>query len=182
MPLNPRQQAFCLEYVKDWNATQAAIRAGYSEKTAAQIGEQNLRKLEIASRIAEMQKQFEQNATMTAQELIERNVKIARLNIFNLYYDNGGNWEVKAMDEIPYEMGEFIDEIEIKNSIRESKDGKELSRFQQVKIKITPRNSAHERLGKWLGLENRDSGLSEDERDALRQAAAEQMKRSLPGG
>lgn len=49
--LTNKQESFCLEYVIDKNATQAAIRAGYSKKTAAQIGEQNLRKLEISKRI-----------------------------------------------------------------------------------------------------------------------------------
>jgi phage terminase small subunit len=45
--LNARQQCFVNEYLIDLNATQAAIRAGYSERTAGQIGEQNLKKLEI---------------------------------------------------------------------------------------------------------------------------------------
>lgn len=51
MKLNPRQQRFVDEYLVDLNATQAAIRAGYSKKTARQIGEQNLSKLYIAKAI-----------------------------------------------------------------------------------------------------------------------------------
>ncbi len=47
MPLTPKQAAFVAEYVKDSNATQAAIRAGYSEKTAGAIGFENLQKPEI---------------------------------------------------------------------------------------------------------------------------------------
>lgn len=45
--LNARQQRFCDEYLVDLNATQAAIRAGYSEKTAAVIASENLRKPNI---------------------------------------------------------------------------------------------------------------------------------------
>ena len=45
--LTAKQEMFCCEYIIDLNATQAAIRAGYSKKTAGQIGEQNLKKLEI---------------------------------------------------------------------------------------------------------------------------------------
>lgn len=52
-PLRPRQQIFALEYLKDLNATQAAIRAGYSEKTAAQIGERLLRNVEIRQQVQE---------------------------------------------------------------------------------------------------------------------------------
>lgn len=45
--LTAKQQRFCDEYLIDLNATQAAIRAGYSEKTARQIGNENLSKLDI---------------------------------------------------------------------------------------------------------------------------------------
>lgn len=47
--LTAKQQRFCDEYLIDLNATQAAIRAGYSEKTAKQIGQENLTKLDIKS-------------------------------------------------------------------------------------------------------------------------------------
>lgn len=49
--LTPKQQRFVEEYLVDLNATQAAIRSGYSKKTAASIGDENLRKPEIASAI-----------------------------------------------------------------------------------------------------------------------------------
>lgn len=53
MALTPKQQMFVHEYLVDLNATQAAIRAGYSEKTAYATGHENLRKPEIAQAIAE---------------------------------------------------------------------------------------------------------------------------------
>jgi phage terminase small subunit len=54
--LTAKQRRFCEEYVLDWNATQAAIRAGYSEKTAYSIGHENLSKPEIQAYISEIQK------------------------------------------------------------------------------------------------------------------------------
>ena len=58
--LTAKQQRFCDEYLIDLNATQAAIRAGYSERTAKQIGQQNLTKLDlkeyIEKRMAEKEK------------------------------------------------------------------------------------------------------------------------------
>ena len=45
--LTEKQKRFCDEYLIDLNATQAAIRAGYSAKTAGRIGGENLKKLEI---------------------------------------------------------------------------------------------------------------------------------------
>lgn len=49
--MRPKQEMFVKEYLVDLNATQAAIRAGYSQKTAYAIGEENLRKPEIAEAI-----------------------------------------------------------------------------------------------------------------------------------
>lgn len=51
--LTKKQQRFCDEYLIDMNATQAAIRAWYSEKTASSIGAENLRKPQIRSLIDE---------------------------------------------------------------------------------------------------------------------------------
>ena len=45
--LTARQERFCREYIIDYNATKAAVRAGYSEKTAYSIGSENLKKPEI---------------------------------------------------------------------------------------------------------------------------------------
>jgi phage terminase small subunit len=57
MTLNVQQEAFCLEYIVDLNGSKAAIRAGYSEKTARQIASQLLTKLNIQDRIAELKEE-----------------------------------------------------------------------------------------------------------------------------
>lgn len=70
MALTPKQERFVAEYLIDLNATQAAIRAGYSAKTAGQIGEQNLKKLEIAETLkVEMEKRATRN-NVTQDEVI----------------------------------------------------------------------------------------------------------------
>lgn len=60
--LTAKQKRFCDEYLTDMNATQAAIRAGYSKKTAKQIGQENLTKLDIKEyiekRMAEKEKEL----------------------------------------------------------------------------------------------------------------------------
>lgn len=57
MALNNRQEQFCREYMIDYNATQAAIRAGYSVRTAGAMGYENLRKPEILARVHELQEE-----------------------------------------------------------------------------------------------------------------------------
>ncbi len=52
--MTTKQKAFCTEYLKDFNGTQAAIRAGYSENTAQEISSQNLSKLIIKETIQKL--------------------------------------------------------------------------------------------------------------------------------
>ena len=82
MDLTPKQKAFADEYIKNGgNASDAARKAGYSEKTAYSMGQQNLKKLEVSSYIAERQSQIEkQKGTdiMSLAEIQQRRSMIAR--------------------------------------------------------------------------------------------------------
>jgi phage terminase small subunit len=64
--LTDKQKRFCEEYVIDWNATRSAIAAGYSEKTAKEIGSENLTKPNIAKYIEEIQKDIKKLAGVSA--------------------------------------------------------------------------------------------------------------------
>ena len=69
--MNTRQRKFCDEYLSDCNATQAAIRAGYSPKTAYSIGEENLKKPELKAYIDEQLERIHNEKTADAQEVLE---------------------------------------------------------------------------------------------------------------
>lgn len=69
--LTAKQQAFCEEYLIDLNATQAAIRAGYSEKTASEMGYENLGKPQIAEVIAELMDKRSAKTELTADWVIK---------------------------------------------------------------------------------------------------------------
>ena len=85
MALNARQQEFVNQYLSTFNATQAAIAAGYSEKTAHSIGWENLRKPEIAEAIKKRL-----NATaMTADEVLMRLADYARGDMRDFLTDSG---------------------------------------------------------------------------------------------
>ena len=58
--LSARQELFCLEYIRDGNATQAAIRAGYSPKTAYSTGQRLLKNVEVRARIDELMADLQQ--------------------------------------------------------------------------------------------------------------------------
>lgn len=76
--MTPKQEKFCVEYLIDLNATQAALRAGYSNKTAYSIGNEILKKPEIKSRINELRSQEFKKSIMTAEEVEARLSKAAR--------------------------------------------------------------------------------------------------------
>lgn len=65
--MTPKQQRFVEEYLIDLNATQAAIRAGYSRKTARQIGDENLSKPDIAAAIADRLKARSEKTGLDAE-------------------------------------------------------------------------------------------------------------------
>lgn len=69
--MNARQKRFCDEYLIDCNATQAAIRAGYSPKTAKQIGQENLTKPDLKKYIDEQLERIHNEKTADAQEVLE---------------------------------------------------------------------------------------------------------------
>lgn len=74
--LTAKQEKFCQEYLIDLNATQATIRAGYSEKTAANIGHENLRKPEIQARITELRKELSEKTKITPEWVLRQAVKV----------------------------------------------------------------------------------------------------------
>lgn len=76
--MTPRQQRFCDEYLIDLNATQAAIRAGYSEKTARQIATENLAKPYIKEYIAERMAEKEEELIAKQDEILKYLTSVLR--------------------------------------------------------------------------------------------------------
>ncbi|WP_295790037.1 terminase small subunit [uncultured Veillonella sp.] len=67
--MTPKQDKFCVEYLVDLNATQAAIRAGYSERTAHSQGPRLLENVEVQNRIQELRKKAFKETIATAEEV-----------------------------------------------------------------------------------------------------------------
>lgn len=78
MKLTAKQQKFVAAYVELGNATQAALEAGYSKKTAYQSGAENLRKPQIKLAVDELMKKLEDNKIMKADEAMKLLTRIAR--------------------------------------------------------------------------------------------------------
>ena len=87
--LTDKQKRFCQEYVIDLNATQAAIRAGYSENSANEQGCQNLAKLNIQEYISQLQESKSEELNITQNQVLKELMKVAFGDVKN-YFDDWG--------------------------------------------------------------------------------------------
>ena len=88
--LNEKQKQFCNEYLIDLNATQAAIRAGYSQKTARSIANENLTKPDIQKYIQELQEGIKKRNRISQDEIIQDLIEVKNRcmqNVPVMYYD-----------------------------------------------------------------------------------------------
>lgn len=69
--LNPKQERFAIEYIKDMNNTKAAERAGYSKKSAYMHGSRLMNNDKVRERVAELEAEIKNEAIATAQEVEE---------------------------------------------------------------------------------------------------------------
>ena len=104
--LTPKQEKFCIEYAASGNATQAAIKAGYSNKTAYSIGQENLKKPEIIARIQEIGKRETKARIMSVDRRQERLTELAENSI-------DGNVVVRAIETLNKMDGIYIQKQEI---------------------------------------------------------------------
>ena len=107
--LTPKQQRFVEEYLIDLNATQAAIRTGYSEKTAKEIGSENLTKPNIAKAIEEAQNKRAEQTQIDAAYVLKRLVEIDQMDVLDIMDDDGN---VKPLRDWPKIWRQYISNIE----------------------------------------------------------------------
>lgn len=128
--LNPRQSQFVAEYLKDKNATQAAIRAGYSKRSAASIGEALLRKTEISEKLTRVLKDQELRTEITADRILSELYRIGTCDVAGAFDDVGALLPLK---QIPIDVRRAISSIEV-DEIWEMQKGDEDERPRKVQI------------------------------------------------
>jgi phage terminase small subunit len=153
--MTPKQERFVQEYLIDLNATQAAIRAGYSEKTARQIGQQNLSKPDIAKAIKSAMDKREQRTQVTQDQVVNELRKIAFADM--RYLARWGKSPIDATSEAadPNGLGvypvELIPSEEIDEDIAAAISEVSLTQTG-IKVKLHDKLGALEKLGKHLGI------------------------------
>ncbi len=142
--LTEKQQRFIDEYLIDLNATQAAIRAGYSVKTAKDIGCQNLAKLNIQQAISEKMAERSKRTGVNQDRIVLELAKIAFVNAA----------DVIDSDDATIKAGATADDTaaiqSVKVKVIPTKEGEGVER----EIRLNDKLKALELLGKHLGMWN----------------------------
>lgn len=125
--LNPKQQKFVQEYQKDLNATQAAIRAGYSKKTARQIGGRLLTNVDIGAAVKAGQKMAAERAQITVDSVIARIDAAA-----NRFLSSGeAASEIRALELLGKHVGAFAENINLRGDLSNLSDEDIKRRIQE---------------------------------------------------
>lgn len=100
--LTNKQKRFCEEYLIDLNATQAAVRAGYSEKTADRIANQNLKKLEVQQYLQKLMQDRSERTKISADDVVRELERIAMTDT-----EITGKEKIKALELLGKHLGMF---------------------------------------------------------------------------
>ena len=100
--LTEKQKRFCEEYLIDLNATQAAVRAGYSEKTAFSIGVENLRKPLIQEYLQRLMQERSDRTRVSADKVLQELERIAMTET-----EITGKEKIKALELLGKHLGMF---------------------------------------------------------------------------
>jgi phage terminase small subunit len=112
--LTDKQQMFCKEYLIDLNATQACIRAGYSEKTANRIASENLSKLVIQEEISRLKLEREKRVKLTADKVLNDIERVRQLSEGKEQY----NISLKASELQGKHLAMFTDKHQVDGEVQ----------------------------------------------------------------
>lgn len=166
--LTEKQRLFCLYFIKNRNATQAALNAGYSPNTAYVIGSENLRKPQIAKEINRLRQRTSEELFIDAMDILEayRNIAFANMSdvvvfgqrqqqVIGLYgpvYQTTGKDEEGKEIKVP--VMETVNYVDLKESVLI--DGSIITEVSQnskgIKIKLADKMKALEKLEQYFDL------------------------------
>lgn len=146
--LNSRQIKFCEQYILDLNGSQAAIRAGYSEKSARSISSELLDNPLVQKKIQELIEKRSKNTQITSEEVLREIYKSAMVDVTEAFTPDG---RVKPFSGMTSELKRAI-------------AGVKMNDYGEItEIKFNPKLKALELLGKHLGLFTEKLEIKADE-------------------
>lgn len=142
--LTAKQKRFCEEYLIDKNATQAAIRAGYSEGSANVIGCENLTKPNIADYIQKAIAEQSKRTLITADRVLEELAKLAFFNMADVLDDTGAMKPLNTWSRDSLAVVQEVTDDTLKSE--------EETTLLRRKVKLSDKKASLELLGRHLKL------------------------------
>lgn len=147
--LTDKQQRFVEQYLIDLNATQAAIRAGYSENSAMEQGYQLLQNPSVQEYLQKRQEQLQKKTGITQERVLQELAAIAFSDVRKFYNEDGS---LKSITELDDETAAAMAGMDIEEIFMEKThigNTKKIKRWDKAK--------ALELLGKHLGIFEKDN-------------------------
>lgn len=162
--INDRQKKFVDEYLIDLNATQAAIRAGYSAKTARSMGQRLLTKVDVQAKIEKRKKRMVEKVEITQERVLSELAAIAFSNGSQIAKIVTINAKDAAGNPVTYQTVNFVptDELpeDTKRAISAIKSNK-----RGIEVKMHDKTRALERLGEYLNMWGSNKPTGGDDED-----------------
>lgn len=148
--LTAKQQRFVEEYLVDLNATQAAIRAGYSKRTAYSVGNENLNKPEIAAAIQEARDKQAKRTEITADRVLRELAKMGFSNMLDYATVQPDGYAYIDLADLTRDQAAAIQEMTIDEYVDGT--GEDARPVKRVRVKLADKKASLELLGKHLGI------------------------------
>ncbi|MDC2867573.1 terminase small subunit [Bacillus sp. BP-3] len=150
--LTEKERLFCLYYVKYFNGTQAALRAGYTKESAHVQASRLLRRERVASYIKELKGELVENVFVEAMDVLKEYIKIAFADITN--YLNFGQREITVKDEDGNEETRVVNFVDLYEA--DMVDGSIITEVKQgrdgISVKLADKMKALDKLAQYFDL------------------------------
>lgn len=148
--LTARQAEFVRQYLVDLNATQAAIRAGYSPKTANRTGPENLSKPVVRTAVDEAMARRAEETKLSAESVVQELAKLAFSNMLDYVSITSAGEAYVDLAELTRDQAAAIVEVQVDDYL--DGRGEDAREVRRVKVKLADKKGALELLGKHLQL------------------------------
>lgn len=146
--LNEKQRLFCAEYLVDLNATAAAIRAGYSTKTARSIAQELLVKPEVIAKVQVLMDERSKRTEVTADRVITEVARLGFADLRKLFNAQGG---LLPVNDWPDEVAAAVASVEVDELFEGFGENRHQIGYTK-KVKLWDKGKALELLGRHLKL------------------------------
>lgn len=150
MALTAKQERFCREYLVDLNATQAAIRAGYSEKTAREQAHALLTKLHIQERVQSLQNEVAKKIDVTVERVLAEYAKIAFFDPSKVFKTTKAGDPMIDTSQMEGDDWAGISSVQCEDYL--DGRGEDAREVRKVKVTLADKKGALDSLAKHLGM------------------------------